>query len=88
MERPATSCDFCGDSQELQEHPIDHAALKWYTCTTCTRIIEDEEWDHLVERSFVARDQLHSVPQGEESILRKQVENLVEAFRSFRLVTV
>ena len=88
MERPATSCDFCGDSQGLREYPTDHTAIKWYACPTCTRMIEAEEWERLIERSFAAHAQICPVPQSEGPILRKQVENLVEEFRSFRLVAV
>ena len=88
MERPATSCDFCGDSQGLREYPIDHGVIKWYACATCASLIEAEEWDRVIERSFAAHAQLRPVPQREEPILRKQAENLVEAFRSFRLVAV
>ena len=88
MERPVTSCDFCGNSQQLREYPIDHGIIKWYACPTCTRFIETEEWDRLIEHSFAAHAQLHAIHCGEEPILRKQVQNLVEAFRSLRLVAV
>ncbi len=88
MERPATSCDFCGDPQGLREYPTDHSLITWYACATCTRRIEAEEWDRLIERSLCAHAELRPVPEGEEPTLRQQVENLVEAFRSFRLVAV
>ena len=88
MDRPATSCDFCGDSQVLREYLMDHGDIKWYACATCTRIIEREEWVRLSERSFAAHAQLRPVPCSEESTLRTQVENHVAAFRSVRLVAV
>ncbi len=88
MERPATSCDFCGDTQGLREYPTDHGIIKWYACPACTSLIEAEAWDRIIERSFAAHAQLRPVPQAEGAVLRKQIENLVEAFRSFRLVAV
>ena len=88
MERPATSCDFCGNSQKLREYPTDHAGIEWFACPTCTNLIETEEWDRVIERSITAHAQLRPVRCGEEPILRKQVETLVESFRSFRLVAV
>lgn len=54
--------------------------MEWYACATCTRRIETEEWDRLIERSIIAHTQIRGVPPSEELILRKQVENLVEVF--------
>ena len=88
MERPATTCDFCGDSQNLREYPTDHGVINWYACATCAGLIEAEKWDRLIERSVSAHAQLRAVSQAEEPILRKQAENLLAAFRSFRLVAV
>lgn len=41
-----------------------------------------------MERSLNAYVQLRAVPDGEESVLRKHVEQLVHAFRLVRLVGV
>ena len=86
MERPPSCCDFCGDSRTFQEYPTDHAAVNWYACACCARLIDAEHWKQLIERSLEAYAQIRLIPDGEEPILRKHVEQLVEAFRAFRLV--
>ena len=86
MERPPSSCDFCGDFECLREYPTDHAAANWYACVECARLIDSEQWQRLAERSLTAHVNLTAVPDGEESVLRTHVEQLVHAFRSFRLV--
>jgi hypothetical protein len=74
--------------QCLREYSTDRAAINWYTCANCARLIDAEQWAQLIERSLAAYVQLRAVPDGEESVLRKHVEHLVEAFRKYRLVSV
>jgi hypothetical protein len=88
VERPPSCCDFCGESQCLREYPTDRAAIKWYACENCTRLIEAEQWEQLIERSLTAYVHLRAVPDGEESALRDHVDHLVAAFRKYRLVSV
>ncbi len=88
MQRPSSCCDFCGVSQTLREYPADHVGINWYACLGCAGIIEAEEWDRLIERSLAAYARIRPLPDCEEPIRRQQVENLVEAFRSFRSVAV
>jgi hypothetical protein len=68
--------------------PADHCSINWYACADCARLIDAQHWELLIERSLAAYAQIRPIPEGEEPILRKQVEHLVEAFRSFRLVSV
>jgi len=86
MERPPSCSDFCGDFRTFQEYPTDHAAVNWYACADCTRLIDAGHWKQLIEQSLEAYAQIRLIPDGEEPILRKHVEQLVEAFRAFRLV--
>lgn len=86
MERSPSCCDFCGDYQCLREYPTDDHAVNWYACANCARLIDAENWEQLIERSLEAYGQLRAVPDGEEPVLRNHVEELVNAFRSFRLV--
>jgi hypothetical protein len=88
MERPLSCCDFCGDCQCLREYPTDHSAVNWYACGNCARLVDAENWERLIERSLAAYGRIRAIPDGEEPILRQHVEQLVQAFRSFRLVAV
>jgi hypothetical protein len=88
MERPPSCCDFCGESQCLREYPTDRAAINWYACANCARLVEAEKWELLIDDSFAAYRQIGPIPDGEEPALRDHVEQLVNAFRRFRLVTV
>lgn len=88
MQRRPSCCDFCGDAQTLQEYPTDHGVRSWYACTDCARIIEAEDWQQLIERNLAAYAQIRAIPDADEPILRKHVEDLVEAFRAIRLVAV
>lgn len=88
MDRPPSCCDFCGDSPAFQEYETDHRDFNWYACGECARIIDAEAWEQLIERSLAAHAQIRPTPDGDEPILRKQAEHLVEAFRAFRPVGV
>jgi hypothetical protein len=88
MERPPSCCDFCGDCQCLREYPADHGVINWYACANCAALIDGEQWQPLIEGSLAAYVQLRAVPDGEEAVLRNHVEQLVNAFRSFRVVQV
>jgi hypothetical protein len=88
MDRPPSCCDFCGDSRTFQEYPTDNGAVNWYACANCARLIDAEQWEQLIERSLAAYMQLRAVPDGEESVLRSHVEQLVHAFRAFPLVSL
>jgi hypothetical protein len=72
----------------LQEYPTDQGVRSWYACGDCARIIEAEDWAQLIERSLAAYAQIRAIPDADEPILRKQVEDLVENFRTVRLVAV
>ncbi|HYK87804.1 MAG TPA: hypothetical protein VE398_03490 [Acidobacteriota bacterium] len=52
------------------------------------RFIDDEDWGGLIERGLAAYAQIRPVPDGEEPMLRRQLENLVRNFRAVRLVSV
>jgi len=86
MDRPPSCCDFCGDSRAFQEYGTDLADLNWYACAECTRIIDAEVWEKLVERSVAAHAHIRPTPDGDEPALRTQAEYLVLAFRALRLV--
>ena len=88
MERPPSCCDFCGEVNCLREYPTENGIINWYACASCTTLIESERWEPLIERSLNAYVQLRAVPEGEEEVLRKHVEQMVQAFRSFRMVGV
>lgn len=83
MQRKPSCCDFCGDSRVFQEYP---AAVNWYACADCARLIDAEEWEQLIERSLAEHAQIRPIPDADKPILRKQVENLVEGFRALWLV--
>jgi len=88
MQRQSTCCDFCGGFQNLRQYPTGQGALSWYACADCASLIDAEYWEQLVERSLDAYGQIRPIPDGEEPILREHVEQLVQAFRSFRPVGV
>ena len=85
MDRPPSCCDFCGRSESLQEYPTDHGIVNWYVCADCARMIDTEQWDQLIDRSFAAYTRIRAVPDSDEPVLRQQVESLVHAFRAVRL---
>jgi len=87
MDRPPSCCDFCGVSRVFQEYGTDLADLNWYACAECTRIIDAEVWEDLVERSVSAHARIRQSPDDGEPVLRTQAEYLVQAFRELRLVT-
>ena len=88
MERITCCCDFCGDSHSLREYLIDRGAITWYACEDCARLIGGEHWETLIEHSLAAYRQIRAIGDSEESLLRDHVEQLVKAFRAFRLATV
>ena len=89
VERTPSCCDFCGNTENLQGYVVgDDESSKWYACADCAELIETDKWEQLVERSLSAYDDVRWTPQGEEHVVRKQVENLVLAFRAFRFVSV
>lgn len=86
MDRPPSCCDFCGDSRAFQEYGTDHRDVNWYACADCTRIIDAEAWEELIERTLAAHAHIRLTPDGDEPILRQHVEHLVDTFRAIRLV--
>lgn len=88
MRRQSTCCDFCGDFQNLRQYPTGQGAISWHACEDCATLIDVEHWEQLVERSVAAYGQIRPILDGEKHILRQHVEQLVQAFRSFRLVPV
>jgi hypothetical protein len=62
--------------------------VNWYACGHSATLIDAQNWQQLIERSLAAYVQLRAVPDGEEAVLRNHVEQLVNAFRSFRVVQV
>jgi hypothetical protein len=50
--------------------------------------MQAEHWGQLIEHSLGAYKQIRLIPDGEEPILRENVEQLVGAFRAFRVVPV
>ena len=86
MHRQPSCCDFCGSLEALREYLVGDETIKWFVCSECARFIEIEDWDRLIERSLRACSGVRWIPKGEEPIVRKQVEDLVSAFRAFRLV--
>jgi hypothetical protein len=67
---------------------VCHEVIQWYACPECAELIDAEDWDRLVERSLAAYAQIRPMPDGDEPILRSQVEHLVQVFRTLRLVAV
>jgi hypothetical protein len=88
MQSKSACCDFCGDSENLQQYPTADGALNWYACADCAGIIDDGTWNQLIERSLAAYSLIRPIADGERPILREHVAQLVHAFRSFRLVAV
>jgi hypothetical protein len=88
MQRQPSCCDFCGFLQVSQEYATDRAGISWYACPGCTRLIDTESWDSLIERCVAACAQILSIEEDEELVLRKQMEQLVENFRIVRLAAV
>ncbi len=87
VERTPSCCDFCGSTEDLQEYFVgDDNTFKWYACADCAELIDTDNWQLLIERSLSAYAEVRWTPEGEEEVVRKQVENLVLAFRAFRLV--
>ena len=87
MQRQASCCDFCGSLETLREYLVGDETIKWFACPECAALIETEDWGQLIERSLAAYAEARWIPEGEEPILRKQVENLVRTFRVFHLVS-
>lgn len=88
MHRPPSCCDFCGFPQVVEEYPTDREGTDWYGCLKCAELIGRADWDRLIQRGLAAYAQIRTIPDGEEAILRQQVENLVRTFRAVRLVAV
>lgn len=86
MQRQPSCCDFCGSLETLLEYLVGDEPIKWFVCSECARFIEIKDWDRLIERSLGACAEVRWIPEGEEPIVRKQVEDLVSAFRAFHLV--
>ncbi|MBV9482961.1 MAG: hypothetical protein JO249_19795 [Acidobacteria bacterium] len=84
MQCSSSCCDFCGNAADLQQYPTVHGSVTWYACAECARIIATESWEQLIERSLAAYRDIRPITEGEEPILRNHVEQLVQAFRSFR----
>ncbi len=72
----------------MEEYPTDREGTDWYACRECAQLIDRADWDRLIQRSLAAYAEIRSIPDGEEAILRRQVENLVRTFRAVRLVPV
>ena len=88
MDRPPSCCDFCGENNNVRECTTDFDGIVWYACPKCASLIHAEEWAPLVERSLEAYARIRSIPDGDEPILRAQVEHLVDTFRAVRPVAV
>jgi hypothetical protein len=88
MQHQSSCCDFCGDSRTFQDYATDHGGINWYACVDCARLIQAEHWGQLIEHSLAAYRQIRRISDGEEPILRDHVEQLVGAFRAFRVVPV
>jgi hypothetical protein len=81
MIRQTPHCDFCGDAERLKRYP-SAAGFDWYACPACVELIQDEDWDQLTERSIAAHIAARRRRDREHDVLRRQVENLVTAFRT------
>jgi hypothetical protein len=68
---------------------VIHAVLCQYpTLRELRQVMQAEHWGQLIEHSLGAYKQIRLIPDGEEPILRENVEQLVGAFRAFRVVPV
>jgi hypothetical protein len=85
MKRESSHCDFCGAVQLLKRYPTDAPGIDWYACPDCVEIIQCRDWGKLAERSLAAYATLRSIPDDEQNVVRRQVENLVKAFRTLCL---
>lgn len=72
----------------MRQYPSGQGALSWYACADCARLIDAEHWEEIVEHSLDAYRHIRSISDDEEPILREHVQQLVNVFRSFRLVAV
>ena len=88
MHRPSSCCDFCGLPQVVEEYPTDREGANWYACLECAQLIDSANWGGLIQRGLAAYAEISPIPDGEEAIRRRQVENLVRTFRAVRLVAV
>ena len=86
MRRGRSPCDFCGSVHGLRSYPNDVFGVDWYACEDCSALIQNEDWNKLIDRSTAAYMALQSIPEGEQNALRQQVENQVKAFRTFCLL--
>lgn len=83
MERTPSCCDFCGNTENLQEYLVGDETITWYVCAECAELIDTDNWELLIERSLNGYTDVRWTPEGEEEVVRKQVENLILAFRAF-----
>jgi len=86
MDRQPLFCDFCAFSEISKAYPTDEPGIHWYACPACVELIENEDWDRLVDRCLAAYGQTRFLSDDEKRVVLAQVEALVRAFRSFRLV--
>ena len=85
MNRQPLFCDFCAFPGISKAYPTDEPVIHWYACPACDELIENEDWDRLVDRCLAAYGQTR-LSDDERGVVLGQVEALVRAFRSCRLV--
>ena len=86
MTRGFSICDFCGSVQGLRCYPTGVSGVDWYACEDCSALIQNEDWNKLIDRSIGAYMALRFIPEGEHNALRQQVGNQIKAFRTFCLL--
>jgi hypothetical protein len=86
MNRRPSFCDFCGVPEVSKAYSTDEAGIHWYACPGCVELIENEDWDRLVDRCLAAYGQTRFLLDHEKTVILGQVEARVRAFRSCRLV--
>lgn len=89
------SCDFCSEEHAAKVYPcetfiweremITHQSLGgWAACAECSRLIDANEWDALVERSIYQLVEQDSVPIEHVQMLRENFHQIYALFRTYR----
>jgi hypothetical protein len=67
------ACDFCGAAQGLRSYPTERLGQVYQVCAVCVGLINNEDWDNLIERIITAFTTLEHIPESEESEFRREL---------------
>lgn len=68
-------CDFCGGTQSLRTYPNDLQGAEWHACAICVRLIQNEDWNALIERIVAVFAALQFIPESEQTVFRHELAN-------------